>query len=194
MTSTSNQQAWEDSTATLGESRRTGFAGFTPCRVAAPPCAEEVHLSDGTRYECNGSNMFLLTRPQPPDTGRRVRTIEISRVGWLKASPGRPVAEPLGWSLYLGRPRFWLYDTVVIPGDIAAHVLWRYRDSDPVWRAADPGEADAKEPVAVYAAGADRRGASRGPALAHLMPYPAGAYPRWSELNEQNGNTAPHTA
>ena len=89
----------------------------------------------------------------------------------------------------MGTARLWLYDTVGIPGEIAAHVLWRYGERSPIWRATDPGTDDAKEPIAVYAGGAADGTGSRHPALAYLMPYPARNLPRWSELKPTPGRT-----
>lgn len=184
MTPASDSTQWNNFSAGLTEGHRTKFEAFRPCQVDAPPCSFEVELPDGSRYECDGSNMFLLDKGAAARaSGPDVRKIKKGRSGWISESRNWRVAIPLGWSAFMGTARLWLYDTVAIPGEIAAHVLWRYRDRAPAWRAMDPGKDDAKEPIAVYA-GAPRDGtASRHPALAYLMPYPARSVPRWSEVD-----------
>ena len=170
-------QNWIDFVATLREMQPQPFAGFTPVRTPPPDCHKTVRVSDRLHYSTDGSNMFLLDEPPQPNRAGEKESIYKPRTDWISAARNQPPRTPLGWSLVMGRPLFWLHDNFVLPGHIAAWVLWRHRDTGTIWRARDPGNENAVVPAGVWASED-----ATAPALAYLMPLPADNQPRWSEL------------
>ena len=167
---------WIGFAATLRERRPHPLGDFTPVRTPEPDCPKRVRVEGTLLYASDGSNMFLLDEPRQPDSGGK-ETIYKPRSDWIHRAAEQPAVSPLGWSLVLNRPLFWLQDDFVLPGHIAAWVLWRHRGTPTIWRAGGPGSDSATVPDGVWSS--NDAGA---PALAYLMPFPAGNYPRWSEL------------
>ena len=179
-------QNWIGFAATLREMQPQPFAGFTPVRTPPPDCPKTVRVSETLHYSTDGSNMFLLDEPLQPDSGKPNWTINEGDKPWIQAAKRQPVQTPLGWSLAIGRPLFWLTDNFVLPGHVAAWVLWRHRDTGTVWRASDPEDGNTTTPAGVWIS----EDAS-APALAYLMPFPARTYPRWSELHHDTPGAQP---
>ena len=171
---------WTGFVAGLKEMEPHGFDDFTPVRVPRPRCPDTIEVCRTLRYRFDGSNLFLIDKPPQPYDKEPRRSTDATRAPWIRTTRTAPVRRPLGWSLVMGRPLFWLTDSLVLPAEIAAWVLWRHRRTGAVWRADDPGSGNADAPAAVWA-GAD----ATKPALAYLMPFAAREYPRWSELRHQ---------
>ena len=171
-------QNWIGFVATLHEMRQHPLGDFTPVRTPEPDCPKTVRVG-GTRFYCtDGSNMFLLDEARQPDGAGGDKRIYKPGTDWIRAARSQPVQSPLGWWLVMGRPLFWLHDNFVLPGHIAAWVLWRHRDTGTIWRADGPGNDNAAIPGGVWTT----EDAS-APALAYLMPFRSDNYPRWSELH-----------
>jgi len=168
---------WIGFAGTLREMRAHPLGDFTPVRTPEPDCPRTVRVGATRFYSSDGSNMFLLDeRPQPDGAGEDA-TIYRPRNDWIRKVASQPVVAPLGWSLVMGRPLFWLQDDFVLPGHIVAWVLWRHRDTATIWRAGGPGNGNTAVPGGVWSSED-----TEAPALAYLMPFPAHNYPRWSEL------------
>ena len=146
-------------------------------RTPEPECPKTVRIGETQFYATDGSNMFLLDQPPQPNRRGKKKAIYKPRTDWISTARDQPRRAPLGWSLMMGRPLFWLHDNFVLPGHIAAWVLWRHHDTGTIWRAGDPENENAVVPAAVWAS----EDAS-APAVAYLMPLPADNQPRWSEL------------
>ncbi len=172
-------ETWRDFVATLKEMQPHPFDSFTPVAVPRPNCPRTIQVCGTTRYSHDGCNMFLQPKPPRPDDVEPFHRINTRSTPWILNVRNAPVQTPLGWSLVMERPLFWVLDNLVLPAHIAAYVLWRHRGTGAVWRTADPGDKDAKMPIGVWA-GDD----ATAPALAYLMPFYARAYPRWSELRD----------
>ena len=169
---------WRDFVATLKEMRQRPFDSFTPVAVPRPNCPHTIDVCGTMRYSHDGSNMFLQREPPQPEDPEPIHRIDAKSTPWIASVRNAPVHVPLGWSLKIGRPLLWLTERLILPAEIAAYVLWRHRRTGTVWRAADPGDKDAKTPIGVWA-GEN----ATAPALAYLMPFYARTYPDWSELN-----------
>ena len=173
---------WPHFADSLVEGRRRPFADYVPGPVAQPPCTVEVRPGDGTRYASDHRSMFLLsaTAPAPPDTP--IRRIRKTAQEHFSAAFCAPTTTPLGWSSFGRTPVFYLFDNFMIPGVVAAYILWAYHDGNPVWRAVDPGRKHPKGPASVHAA----EPAGNGPhhALAYVMPCGPNTYPHWRTLRD----------
>ena len=171
-------QNWIEFAATLREMRPHPLGDFTPVRTPEPECPKRVRIGETHFYATDGSNMFLLDEPPQPNRAGKEKVIYKPRSDWISAARNQPRRTPLGWSLMMGRPLFWLHDNFVLPGHIAAWVLWRHRDTGTIWRAGDLRNENAVVPAGVWASDD-----ASAPAVAYLMPLPADKQPRWSELH-----------
>jgi hypothetical protein len=171
-------KSWTDFVATLEEMQPYAFDGFTPVQPPRPVCPHTVEIGGATRYRYDGSNLFLIDRPTQPDDEEPCKRINASNTPWIRIARTEPIQTPLGWSLVMGRPLFWLTENLILPAQIAAWVLWKNRETGIVWRATDPGKKNAAIPTAAWA----DEDATR-PALAYLMPFASLDYPPWSELH-----------
>ena len=169
--------SWRGFVTGLKEMQPHPFSGFTPVPVPRPRCPHTVEVCGTLHYRFDGSNMFLIDKPPRPDDEEPWRRTDATKAPWIRTTRTEPVQTPLGWSSVIGRPLFWLTDSLVFPAEIAGYVLWRHRRTGTLWRACDPGTGNAAAPAAVWA-GAD----ADKPALAYLMPFAARVYPQWSEL------------
>lgn len=168
---------WTGFAATLDEMRPRPFAGFTPVRTTRPECPDKVLVCGKLRYDFDGSNLFLLDGPAPPDGPEPSHRVDENNTPWLRTMRTDPVRTPLGWSKHIGRPVFWLTDRLVFPAEIVSWILWRHRRTRAVWRTADPKGGERITP-ATFWAGEN----TSEPPLACIMPFFPNTYPRWSEL------------
>ena len=194
MTSTSNQQAWEDFTATLAESR-TG-----PASPGSPPAGSQ-HRHAQRRCTCPtvpGTSAMAATCSCWRNCNRRTpgggctpsRSAAAAGCGRAAADPSpHRSAGPCTWAARgSGCTTRWSFPATsrrTSCGGTAAAT----RSGRPPTREKPTRRSPSRcTPPA-------RTGAAKGPALAYLMPYPARAYPRWAELNEQSGDgaTGPRT-
>ena len=177
MNKTAMPQNWIDFSATLDEMRAHALGDFTPVYTPEPECPKTVRVGGTQFYATDGSNMFLLNQPPRPSRGGRKKPIYKPRTDWINAARRQPPRTPLGWSVVMGRPLFWLHENFVLPGHIAAWVLWRHRDSRTIWRAGDPESEKIVVPAGIWASEDPS-----APAVAYVMPLPSDNQPRWSEL------------
>ena len=173
---------WPRFAESLLEGRRHPFTDYVPERVERPPCNVEVRPGDGTRYASDYRSMFLLTATAPMPADTPIRRIRKAARKHFNAAYSAPATTPLGWSSFAHAPVFYLFDNFMIPGGVAAYILWAYRDRQPIWRAVDPGRSDPKGPASVHAA--EEAGDGPQPALAYVMPCQPNAYTRWRTLRD----------
>ena len=174
----SDPESWTNFAANLEEMLPRPFAGFTPVKTPQPQCPETVLVGGTLRYEFDGSNLFLLDGPARPDRPEPSHRVDENTTPWLRTVRSDPVRTPLGWSMYIGRPVFWLTDHLVFPAEVVSWILWRHRHAGGIWRSAD-AEHNKRITPATFWTSDD----ASEPPLACIMPFYPDAYPRWSELH-----------
>lgn len=169
-------EEWDRFVCSLREGRAHPFDGYSPVPMRQPRCDFTVEVSGVARYSCDGSNMFIHRNRKPENESAQVHRVTEQSAPWIPTARNAPVQTPLGWSVILGQPLLWITENLMVPGHIAAYVLWRYRKSGLTWRTTDPGRKDATAPIAAWSGDEGLHPA------AYLMPFNARAHPRWSQL------------